>query len=137
MGHREFSTSPKPAAMNFSKGAWCLISAGGHLVKTEMTKTTKRRLQIDVETHEITIIRSSGNRERHYCQNCRTTVFTFVPERLAEILKQGTDEIRRRVELQTLHFINGETRGAGLICGNSANGVSDALQTKTNRGEKL
>lgn len=103
-------------------------------IQTKMRKTIRRRTQIEIETHEITLIRTSGRRSTHYCERCRRTVVALEAEGFAELLKQKPEEIDRRVQADSLHLVN--TRpGNGIICGNSAGGVSEQLGAKT-KGEK-
>lgn len=79
-----------------------------------MNKTT----QITIETHSITIIRTSGKQNSAHCEHCLKTVAAFTPEQIAAFLQLDLTEIRRRAEVGEIHLTqNG--RNAALICGAS------------------
>src|SRR5687767_2165522 len=84
--------------------------------KTEM-KTT-RRTQIDIETHEITIIRGNGAQKRQYCDRCRRTVPVFEFDELTPLAQIAADDIRARLKAGTIHLASAGDKGGG-ICGNS------------------
>jgi hypothetical protein len=90
----------------------------------ETGKKTRRRIQIEVETHEITVFRPGEAHEMQYCQSCRTSVLGFAPERLAEILRQSVDEIREQINTKVFHFVS--RSGGAPICANSLNGTNQA-----------
>lgn len=68
-GNREFSTRSKVEATNF--------------VRTEMTKTIRRRMQIEIETHETTVIRSIGRHPTVLCETCGADVSRHVARDIA------------------------------------------------------
>jgi len=110
--------------LTFTKIAEAVASLS-HGIKREqrisqMTKTIRRRTQIDVETHEVTIIRTVGHRDQQYCQNCRSTVLAFAPERTAELLRIDMAEVFARVGKGDIHLTR-TTRGTVFICGVSLN----------------
>lgn len=86
-----------------------------------MNKTT----QITIETHSITIIRTSGKQNSAHCEHCRETVTAFAPEQIAAFLRFDLTEVFRRVDAGELHLTE-TNRGAALVCANSLG----AAQTK-------
>jgi hypothetical protein len=79
---------------------------------------SKRRTEITIETHSITIIRTSDQRFSSFCERCEKTVSAFTPEQLATLMRLELNEICRRVDSGELHLT--ETgRSFALVCGNS------------------
>ena len=93
-----------------------------------MQKTTKRRTQIEIETREITVIRTNGNQAKQFCESCGTNVWMLAHAEFAELI--------RAIESASIHFIDASP-GSGLICGNSAITAAIQIQTKTTRREEL
>lgn len=84
----------------------------------KMTEPTKRRTEITIETHSITIIRTNDQRFSAHCERCGETVSAFTPEQLAIFMRLDLNEICRRIESGELHLT--ETgRTVALVCGNS------------------
>lgn len=84
----------------------------------KMTKPTKRRTEITIETHSITIIRTSDQRFSAFCERCKKTVSAFTPEQLAVFMRLDLNEICRRIESGELHLTE-SGRTVALVCGNS------------------
>lgn len=84
-------------------------------------KQEKRRTEIYIETHSVTIIRTKGKSFSAYCERCETTVAAFTPEQVAAFLEFNLAEVCRRIENAELHLIQ-NTRSLALICGNSLQG---------------
>ncbi len=82
-----------------------------------MTNKTRHTQQITVETHSVTIIRTSGKQVTAYCERCQTNVTAFAPEQIAAFLNATLAEICRRVQSDELHLTSHD-RGAALICCN-------------------
>ena len=79
----------------------------------------KRRTEITVETHEITIIRvSSGNATEAFCVVCRAAQKHFSVRRAAAVLRLSEKELFRMVESEQLHSVE-NVRGELFICGSS------------------
>jgi hypothetical protein len=66
-------------------------------------------MEIDIETHKITIIRSLGKSNPIYCRVCEKSVTAFSLEQLQVISQQ--------VETNSFHLI--QTNKGSLVCGNS------------------
>lgn len=83
-----------------------------------MTEPTKRRTEITIETHSITIIRTNDQRFSTHCVRCEKTVSAFTPEQLAIFMRLDINEICHRIDSGELHLT--ETgRSVALVCGNS------------------
>jgi hypothetical protein len=93
-------------------------------IMTNGTKT--RRTEITIETHSITIIRTSGRQTSAHCEHCRKEVAAFAPEQIAAFLTLELAEVCRRIRAGELHLTRTE-RGGALVCGNS---LGAAAQTK-------
>lgn len=75
-----------------------------------------RKTQITIETHSITIIRSTGATFNVHCETCQKSVSAFDAEQIAEALKLD--------QLQVEAFrLSGEIHNTAsdnlLLCGNS------------------
>ena len=96
---------------------------------------TKKRTEVQIETHTYTVIRMANGAMPVFCGECRRRVEAFRPEQIAVLLEISVSDVCRRVEAGEIHLTqNG--RSAAFICGNSANRVSQALQTKTIRSNE-
>ncbi len=80
----------------------------------------KRRIEVIRETHEITIIRTNGNRQKHFCENCRQNVSAFTLVQIASFFQKDVREICRMIEAENFHLVSAE-RGIAFICGKSLN----------------
>ncbi len=88
------------------------------LMKQAGDEKNKRQLEITIETHRITIIRTKGKIPSIYCEYCLETVTAFTPEQVAGFLQLSITEIYQRVATKQIHLTK-EGRGVALICGNS------------------
>lgn len=87
----------------------------------KMNEQKKRRTEITIETHSITIIRTSERRYSTYCKSCQKTVTAFPIAQIAAFLRLDLNEVCSRIENQKLHLT--ETgRGVALICATSLEG---------------
>jgi hypothetical protein len=73
-----------------------------------MTKQL-RRMEINIETHKITTIRSSGRWNPIYCTICQKSVVAFSFDQI--------ETISQLMETKDVHLI--QTIKGSLICGNS------------------
>src|SRR5262249_20611185 len=80
----------------------------------KMTKT--KRIEIEIETHEIKVITFRKNWPRAFCRNCGESVSVIDPEQAAEILNISMQELHRLLEARKVHFVSD---GFSLICGRS------------------
>ncbi len=78
-----------------------------------MNETKIKRTKITIETHSITIIRTTGKSSSSFCERCQTNVTAFAPKQIAAILQLDLTEICRLVETDELHLIE-TRRGARL-----------------------
>lgn len=86
--------------------------------RNKMTELKKRRTEITIETHSITIIRTNDQRFSTHCEYCGKTVSAFTPEQIATFMRLDISEICRRIDAGELHLT--ETgRTVALVCGNS------------------
>ncbi len=83
--------------------------------------TNKRRTEITIETHEITVIKTNGKSHLAFCERCQKSVAAFAHEQVAMFFRLSLTEICRRVETEQIHLTRTK-RGAALICGNSLEG---------------
>ncbi len=90
-----------------------------------MTEQKKRRTEITIETHSITIIRTGDRRFSTYCKCCQKTVTAFSIAQMAAFLRLDLTEVCSRIETQKLH-LTATGRGVALICAASF----ENLQTK-------
>lgn len=87
----------------------------------------KRRTEITVETHKVTIIRRANRISREWCETCAVEVQMLSTEQAVAFAGLSTRAICRGVEAGQLHFR--ETGDGRLfICVNS-------LTTNTNQEE--
>ena len=74
----------------------------------------KRRLEITIETHEVTtLFRKAADSCAARCTLCGGGVPMTTPERAAAVAPVSTRQIYRWVEAGTLHFV--ETPGKALL----------------------
>jgi hypothetical protein len=83
--------------------------------------THKRRTEITIETHEITVIRTNHKPLSAFCERCQKTVPVFAPEQIAIFFRLPLSEVCRRVEANEIHLTR-SGRGAALICAVSLEG---------------
>jgi len=90
----------------------------------------RRRTEIKLETHEVTVIRLKDRRTA-FCEFCRSQVWMLPPDAAALLSRTTSRSIFRRVEAGELHFME-TLEGALLVCGNSLEAVK-----KDERGDLL
>ena len=73
-----------------------------------MTNTT-HRTEIQIETHDVTIIRTRGRQFSVYCDRCKQDVSTFTSQQISSWL--------RMIQTGDIHLI--ETDQGKLVCRNS------------------
>ena len=91
-------------------------------------KQEKRRTEIYIETHSVTVIRTNGKTLAAHCERCETTVVAFTPNQVALFLGLNLAEVCRRIETTELHLTQ-TNRGLALICGNSLRESKNTTQT--------
>lgn len=82
-----------------------------------MTNAT-RRTQIEIETHEVKIIRLHTKPVLARCNCCRGIITALTPRQTAEILEISEKAVFRLIEAERVHSANSK-RGFTLICANS------------------
>jgi hypothetical protein len=82
-----------------------------------MKKTTRRK-EIQIENHEITIIRTASGTTFIYCAQCARRVAAFTPEQVSAFLRMTLTDVCRFIETAKFHLV-GKERGMALICGAS------------------
>ena len=90
-------------------------NAAGKQEKTTNTQqmTIKiRRQEIQIETHEVTIIRGPGAQHTTYCENCQSSVTGFTLDQAAAFLLKST--IQASIDRGDFHLVN-----ESLVCSNS------------------
>lgn len=99
-------------------------------MKQAGNEKNKKQLEITIETHSITIIRTKGKIPSTHCEQCLETVTAFTPEQVAGFLQLSTTEIFQRVLTKQFHLTN-HRRGVALICGNSLERNENLLTTNS------
>ena len=80
-----------------------------------MDKPNKRRLEITIETHQLTIIRMrNGKSSFVYCRHCRTEVASLRHAHAALIFRVALPEIERLFQTNQIHLADD-----AALCGNS------------------
>ncbi len=80
-----------------------------------MNKPGRRRTEITIETHSLTIIRTRGAKSDFiYCQNCRTKAAVFSQPHASLIFGVDSGELERLFQNSQIHFAS-----ADALCGNS------------------
>jgi hypothetical protein len=82
-----------------------------------MTNQT-RRTEIQIETHEVKVIRLRRKPVLALCGRCGEIVTALTAEQTAEVLELMPDDVFRLLAEQKIHLIDKE-RSIALICGNS------------------
>lgn len=91
-------------------------------MKEKTMNKTKQIRQITIETHSITIIRTSGGQLSAFCERCRETVPAFAPEQLAAVLQKTIAEILGLIENGELH-LTAFSQDAPICGGKRNNGI--------------
>ena len=97
-----------------------------------VTKT--QRTEIQIETHEIKVIRFRGRQFSAYCERCQATVSAFTPEQTAKLLQMAFVDVCRFVEAEKFHLV-GTKRGLPFICGNSLDNKNKPWMPKASLNE--
>jgi hypothetical protein len=87
--------------------------SGRHTSGEDVRK--KRRTEITVETHEVTVIREAAKPSLAWCAGCEGEARMISPEEAAAVALTSTRRIYQQVEAGALHFIETQA-GALLIC---------------------
>lgn len=82
-----------------------------------MTSKT-RRTEIQIETHEVKVVRLRSRQASVRCGRCGEMVTALTPEQAAEVLEMTPDDVFRLLERERIHLVNSESSSA-LICGSS------------------
>lgn len=85
-----------------------------------------RRTEIQIETHEVKIIRFSGKQDSVHCDRCQETVSAFTHKQTAELLQMNLTDVCGLIEADKLHLVR-TTRGLPLVCGNSLGSENKTL----------
>lgn len=82
----------------------------------KMDDSKKRRMEITIETHSITIIRTQSGKPKNftYCPSCETNVAGFRHAHAALIFHVASAELERLSQSRQIHFTK-----TGELCGNS------------------
>ena len=99
----------------------------------------KRRTEIQIETHEIEIVRLASRDHMVLCEICNRRAYAFTAHQAAQILNSSVSELSRLAEVGRVHPIAVTT--PHLLCGASLAGVgSDGspklLESNKKIGEK-
>lgn len=76
--------------------------------------SNKKRTEITVETHQVTIIRTRGA-SSVYCEVCCANVRVFSPLQIVSVFHFNLEEIKQLFLNNQIHFV-GLTE---MLCGNS------------------
>lgn len=83
-----------------------------------MNQKNKRRTEITIETHEIKIIRITGEaRQTAFCRRCQCDAAVFAPAQIAAFLGLTPEDVYRAINDGNYHMV-GES-ATPLVCGNS------------------
>ena len=94
-----------------------------------MTSQT-RRTEIQIETHEVKVIRLRTRPTLARCGRCGEIVTALTPEQAAEVLEMTRDDVLLLLEDGRAHLVNSE-RGLALICGNSFGDENEIVTQKS------
>ena len=78
----------------------------------------KRRTEITIETHRITVIRIKNDSPPVHCEYCQKAVSAFTPKQIAGYLQLDLTEVFQRINTKQMHLTRTD-RGTALICGES------------------
>jgi len=83
-----------------------------------MNQLNKQRLEITIETHNVTIIRTGGKSLSVFCHRCQSNQTVFAPAQVASFFRLTVEEVCSLVETDEFHAID-FGRDAALICAGS------------------
>jgi hypothetical protein len=75
-----------------------------------------RRTEIQIETHEVKVIRLPSRPSLALCERCSDIVTALTPEQTADVLGLTREDVFRLVESERVHLVSPER---AIICGNS------------------
>jgi len=78
-----------------------------------------RRRHIQIETHEVTIIRNGSGRTFELCPKCQAMVNALSPNEAAREIQMSGEEIITLVNNGEIHLVEQTGDHEVLICGNS------------------
>jgi hypothetical protein len=102
-----------------------------------MTKT--KRTEIEIETHELKVIRFRQFPETAFCERCRQSVSVLKLEQAAEVLNISLPIIYRLIEREKAHTIR-DGEGSSILCSRSLNEIDNSSNQitgafETNKGD--
>jgi hypothetical protein len=102
-------------------------TAAGQKKKTMTNKI--RRTEIQIEIHEVKIIRRRGKRRVVYCEQCQAEVTAFTLEQTAAFFQLTLTEVCRFVGDNQIHLVSSR-RGVPLVCAGSLGNENEILVPK-------
>jgi hypothetical protein len=93
-------------------------SRNHHRTKEKKMANKIRRTEIQIETHEVEIIRHRGKRFSVYCERCEAMTSAFTLGETAAFFATTLTDICRRIGADKFHLVS-SIRGVPLICGSS------------------
>lgn len=78
----------------------------------------RRRREVNIETHQVLVVRRSGRGVETWCEECGEQVRMVTLEEAMALTGASSREIHRRVEAGEIHFRE-TAEGRLLICLNS------------------
>lgn len=99
---------------------YCTTSATIKILRATRSGSAvkKRKTRITVETDRVLVIRGSKAPVTGWCDKCGGPVNMVTPDQAAVLARVSLRAIYRRVESETLHFVEMQ-HGSLLICINS------------------
>ncbi len=91
--------------------------------------TNKKRTEITVETHQVTIIRTR-RAARIYCEICQTNVQILNPAQLISVFGFELAEVKQLLQNNQIHFVF----WTEMLCGNSLAEYFETNKTKNKKG---
>lgn len=88
-----------------------------------MTSKT-RRTEINIETHEVKVVRFPSRPSLALCERCCDIVTALTPKQTADVLGITQEDVFRLVEGERVHLVNPER---AIICGNSFGGDNEIV----------
>jgi len=83
-----------------------------------MTETNKRRTEITIETHSLTIIRIRGGKTNMaFCENCRRNAQFFTPAQAVLIFRVNAEFLDELLRSSEIHAV-----GKNAVCAASLAG---------------
>lgn len=98
-----------------------------------MTSQTRRTV-IQIETHQVKVVRFRGTPNLATCGRCGEIVTCLTAEQATEVLEMAADEVLHFLEDGLFHLVDPE-RAGDLICGNSFGGENEIV-TRTSLSDK-